>query len=95
MAFVITKQTAFTFKIGENGPVHEIPVFRELNAEDVTEVAKMDVNTPLEEQQRKTKEYILKFAPEAEKEINDLKLGGMAYVQIFEAYLTFQADAGK
>lgn len=95
MAFVVKKTEAFTFQIGENGTIYSIPVFRELDGKDVSKVAKMDTKTPIEKQEELAKEFILRFAPEAEKEIIALGLGGMTYVQIFDAYLTFQADAGK
>lgn len=66
---------------GANGK-YMIPAFASLSAEDMSEILQLTPETPTVERIQIMKRFLLRFAPELEKE----GLGDIGYSQIFSAY---------
>lgn len=80
MAFKIQKNQPFVIE-GQKGK-YEIPPFSTLSVDDVGEVMGLTLETPVKERLAACKAFLLKFAPDLEKE----GLGDVGYSQIFAAY---------
>lgn len=80
MAFVIPQVKPFVIK-GQLGE-YLIPAFSTLSVDEVGEVMSLRPDTPVEERVEAVKKFLLKFAPELEKE----ELGDVGYSMIFAAY---------
>lgn len=80
MAFVIPQVKPFVIK-GTKGE-YLIPAFSTLSVDEVGEVMSLRPDTPVEERVEAVKKFLLKFAPELEKE----ELGDVGYSMIFAAY---------
>lgn len=80
MAYTIPQVKPFVIK-GQLGE-YLIPAFSTLSVDDVNEVMGLKPETPVAERVEATKRFLLKFAPELEKE----ELGDVGYSMIFAAY---------
>jgi len=78
--FKISKAKPFVIE-GEHGK-YMIPAFSSLSVDDMEEIFKLTPETAPAERMRITKRFLLKLAPELEKE----ELGDVGYSQIFAAY---------
>lgn len=78
--FKINKAKPFVIE-GEHGK-YMIPAFSSLSADDMEEIFKLSPETPTGERMQVMKRFLLRFAPELEKE----ELGDVGYSQIFNAY---------
>lgn len=89
--FVLQKPKAFTFAMEEGGREYTLPPMARLTYEDIDIFAKIrDGGRNPGEQMILTKDFLLKYCPDLEKE----DLGDVAYVQIFRAYSEHQNNNG-
>ncbi len=86
-SFVIRDHEPFIVE-GRKGK-YEIPAWVTLSADDVEELSTLNINTPPKERYAILKSFLLRVAPELEKE----GLGDMGYVQIYSAYENSQGLA--
>ena len=88
--FVLQKPKAFTFAMEEGGREFTLPPMARLTYEDIDTFAKIRDGKNTGEQMILTKEFLLKYCPDLEKE----DLGDVEYVQIFRAYSDHQTNNG-